>query len=552
MRTIFCLVIALGIGFPAHAATLVYNVHGYTMDHGKRVSFLAIEYDKGRVTRLYSDNKEAAASVASERIDGKGATLLPGLIDAHGHIPNLGLALSAVDLVGSQSEEDAVQRTRDFSEKFPNDKWILGRGWNQVLWPIKEFPHRSSLDGIVSDKPVALSRVDGHALWVNSVALDLADIGDDTPDPEGGQIIRDDKGVATGVLVDNAMDLLAPIFPAATDEQVKAFELRAMQYLASLGMTSAHDAGITAQEMRAFQALRKSGDMPIRVYPMLHVLDPDNDAYLKQGPLIDPDHMLDLRSVKISIDGALGSRGAALFKDYSDQPGNKGLLLMSDEQLQHHIGRAMAAGYQVNTHAIGDLANAKVLDYYERLIGEYDSAKLRHRIEHSQILRVQDIPRFKSAGLIASIQPTHATSDKNMAGDRLGEKRLAGAYAWKSLRDSGAAMAGGSDFPVEPPNPFYGLHAAVTRQSRDNQPLGGWMKEQKLNRDETLSLFTEDAAYSAHQEDYIGRLLPGYYADFILLQDNYFTVPEQDIWKNKVIATYVAGREVFRAAENVR
>ena len=547
MRIIFCLLCTLVASFPARAATLVYNVQGYTMDHGERVSFVAMEYDKGRVTRLYSDAKKATASGASERIDGRGATLLPGLIDAHGHIPNLGLALSAVDLVGSLSELDSVRRTRDFAAKYPNDKWILGRGWNQVLWPVKEFPHRRSLDNIVSDKPVALSRVDGHALWVNSVALALAGIGDDTPDPEGGQIIRDNKGVATGVLIDNAMDLLNPIFPVASDEQIMAFELRAMEYLASLGMTSAHDAGITAQEMRAFQALRKANEMPIRVYPMLHVLDPDNDTYLKQGPIIDPDHLLDLRSVKISIDGALGSRGAALFMDYSDQPGSKGLLLMSDEQLQHHIGRAMAAGYQVNTHAIGDLANAKVLDYYERLIGQYKSEAQRHRIEHSQILRVEDIPRFKSAGVIASIQPTHATSDKNMAGDRLGEKRLAGAYAWKSLRDSGAAMAGGSDFPVEPPNPFYGLHAAVTRQSRDNQPLGGWMKEQKLSRDETLSLFTEDAAYSAHQEEYIGRLLPGYYADYILLRDNYFTVPEQDIWKNKVIATYVAGREVFHA-----
>lgn len=547
MRIVFCMVIALGISCPGFAATLVHNVHGYTLDQGKRVSFVAMEYDQGRVVRLYSSDKESASSTASKKIDGRGATLLPGLIDAHGHVPNLGLALSAVDLVGSKSEQEAVERTRAFAANYPNDKWVVGRGWNQVLWPVQEFPNHKSLDAIVKDRPVALARVDGHALWVNSVALKLAGITGDTPDPEGGQIIRDNKGEATGVLVDNAMDLLSGVMPAASDEQIQAYELRAMQKLASLGVTSAHDAGITAQELRAFKKLRADGEMPIRVYPMLHVLDPANDIYLEQGPIIDPDHLLDIRSVKISSDGALGSRGAALFEDYSDMPGHKGLLLLSDEQLEHHIGRAMAAGYQVNTHAIGDLANAKILDKYEYFIGKYKAGALRHRIEHSQILRLQDIPRFEAAGIIASIQPTHATSDKNMAGDRLGEKRLEGAYVWKSLLDSGAAVAGGSDFPVESPNPFYGLHAAVTRQSHDNQPLGGWMKEQRLSRDQALSLFTESAAFAAHQEDYLGRLLPGYYADFILVRDDYFSILEQDIWKIKVIATYVAGREVFRA-----
>jgi len=255
--------------------------------------------------------------------------------------------------------------------------------------------------------------------------------------------------------------------------------------------------------------------------------------------------MLDIRSVKISADGALGSRGAALFEEYSDDPGNKGLLLVSDEQLDHHIGRAMAAGYQVCIHAIGDLANARVLDYFEPLIKRYDSRDLRHRDEHAQIVRLQDIPRFAELGVIASVQPTHATSDKNMAGDRLGNERLAGAYAWRKLLNAKAIVAGGSDFPVESPNPFFGLHAAVTRQSHDNEPSGGWLPQEKLTRDEALSIFTEGAAYAAHQEKVIGRLLPGYYADFILVRDNYFEVPERDIWKNQVLATYVAGRRVY-------
>ncbi|MFT5710400.1 MAG: putative amidohydrolase YtcJ [Halioglobus sp.] len=547
MMTAVSFLLFIGLSSSGFAATLVYNIHGYTMDHGMRMSFAAMEYDKGKVTHLYENDKDIAVSKAAERIDGKGATLLPGLIDAHGHIPDLGLALSVIDLVGSKSEAAAVQRTRDFLLKSPNEKWIYGRGWNQVLWPGKAFPNHKSLDAVSAITPIVLERIDGHAVWVNNAALQLAGISNETPDPEGGQIIRDDDGLATGVLVDNAADLIFAVQPPVSDQQVISYELNAMRNLVSVGLTSVHDAGATAQEMRGYQSLQSTHSMPVRVYAMLWMLDPDNDFYLNQGPIIDPEHMLDIRSVKLQIDGALGSRGAALFSDYRDSPGHKGLLLLNDEQMERHIGRAMKAGYQVNTHAIGDLANTKVLNFYERLIAKFKSAGLRHRIEHSQILRVADIPRFKANGIIASIEPTHATSDKNMAGDRLGEDRLAGAYVWKSLRDSGAAMAGGSDFPIEPPNPFYGLHAAVTRQSRDNQPLGGWMAEQKLSRDVSLSLFTEDAAYAAHQENVVGRLLPGYYADFILVEDDYFTVPEQQIWKNKVLATYVAGKQVFGA-----
>ena len=380
---------------------------------------------------------------------------------------------------------------------------------------------------------------------VNSEALRRAGIEEATADPEGGEILRDDQGVATGILIDNAMNLVFRAIPPMTDARMEQYEKIALQDLAAYGLTSVHDATANAQQVRAFQSMREKEQLTIRVYPLLDVGDPQNDAYLRQGPIIDPQHMLDIRSVKISVDGALGSRGAALFADYNDDPGNKGLLLVTDEQLDHHIGRAMAAGYQVCIHAIGDLANARVLDYFEPLIKRYDSRDLRHRDEHAQVIRLQDIPRFAELGVIASVQPTHATSDKNMAGDRLGNERLAGAYAWRKLLNAKAVVAGGSDFPVESPNPFFGLHAAVTRQSQDNQPSGGWLPHEKLTRDEALSIFTEGAAYAAHQEKVIGRLLPGYYADFILVRDNYFEVPEQDIWKNKVLATYVAGRRVY-------
>ncbi len=527
------------------ATTLVYNITGYTMNEGQRISFAALEFEEGVITSVYTTPETASGSRAETRIDGDGATLLPGLIDAHGHVTALGRGLSAANLFGSTSEADAAARVKAFVAANPGNEWVGGSGWNQVLWPGKQFPHRASLDALGGKQAITLSRIDGHAMWVNSRALALAGIGPDTPDPEGGQIIRDDTGRATGVLIDNAMNLVKTVMPPVTDEDMADFALLAMQALASQGITSVHDAGITAQEVRAYQALHRQGRMPTRIYAMLKAVDPANESYLRQGPLIDPKHMLDIRSVKISADGALGSRGAALFQDYSDMPGQRGLLLVNDEALDRYMDRSMAAGFQVNVHAIGDKANARVLDFMEIMISKHKTRHLRHRNEHSQIVRLQDIPRFAEIGVMASVQPTHATSDKNMAGDRLGEARLAGAYAWRKLIDSGARLAGGSDFPVESANPFFGLHAAVTRQDRQNQPPGGWLPGEKLSRDEALSLFTEWAAWAAHQDTVIGRLLPGYAADFILVRDDFFAVPEQDIWKNQVLGTWVAGKQVY-------
>ena len=544
----WCIAALIAVSHSALAATLVHNVTGYSMDHGELRRFAALEYDAGVITAVYPSAQAAEQSRAEQRIDGGGATLLPGLVDAHGHVTSHGRALAAVDLTAVASEADAVVRVAEFIAANPQSQWITGRGWNQVLWPGRDFPDRSTLDALDNDKPVALGRVDGHALWVNSLALELAGIGEDTADPEGGQIVRDSDGRPTGVLVDNAMTLVFSVMPAASDEEVAAFQLRALEDLAAHGITSVHDAGVSAQELRAFDQLQDAGALPARVYVMLDMLDPANDDNLAAGPRADAGEMLAVRSVKISADGALGSRGAALFEDYSDAPGHRGLLLLSPGQLQHHMDRAVAAGFQVNTHAIGDRANDRVLTEYERLNREPRSRELRHRVEHAQILRPADIARFPAAGVIASIQPTHATSDKNMAGDRLGDARLNGAYAWHTLLASGARLAGGSDFPVESVNPFFGLHAAVTRQGHDNRPPGGWLPGEKLNRAQTLSLFTEDAAYAAHQETRIGRLLPGYSADFILVRDDYFNMPEQDIWNNRVLATYVAGRPVFEAS----
>ncbi|TXS95126.1 amidohydrolase [Parahaliea aestuarii] len=548
MRTLRCAALVFGLAASAaHAATLVHNIRGYSLDGDQVQTFSALEFDKGVITHLYRDVASADASRAATRIDGFGATLLPGLIDAHGHVSSFGRALATVDLVGSSSEAEAARRVAHYIDAHPDRDWVEGRGWNQVLWPDKAFPARAALDAISGERAVVLGRVDGHALWVNSRALALAGIGAGTPDPDGGQILRDEQGQPTGVLIDNAMDLVTAVMPGPDVEALAALQYSALEKLASYGLTAVHDAGIPAREVEAYQQLLAEDRLPIRVYAMLDVRDPDNDRYLEQGPLVDAQHRLDIRSVKISADGALGSRGAALFDDYSDSSGNRGLLLHSRKELAHHMHRAVAAGYQVNTHAIGDRANALVLDLLEAVNSNSRSAALRHRVEHAQILRPADISRFPALNVIASVQPVHATSDMNMAGDRLGETRLRGAYAWESLLESGARMAGGSDFPVESPNPFHGLYAAVTRQDQAGRPPGGWLPKEKMSREAALALFTSGAAYAAHQEGVLGHLQPGYYADFILVDGDYFTLPENDLWQLQVKATYVAGEQVFPA-----
>ena len=550
----FCrwvLVVLMSAASVAHAGgTLIYNVNGHTMAAGARVDFIAIEYSNGLIERLYTDEQSVQGSLAEHRIDGKGSTLLPGLIDAHGHISSLGASLRSVDLTGAASETEAAQRVQQFSGDDPaaDQSWIQGRGWNQVLWPERQFPDRRSLDAVAPNRPVALSRVDGHATWVNSKALALAGIDASTPDPEGGQIIRDRSGEPSGVLVDNAMDLVFEAIGVASLEAVEADIVRGLEAAAATGLTSVHDAGVSAQEIQAYRNLQAAGRLPIRVYPMLSVLDPDNDPLLAEGPFRSEDGMLHVRSVKISADGALGSRGAALHRDYSDMPDHTGLLLLSDEELSQHIGRSAQAGFQVNVHAIGDLANTRVLEKFADINQSTKIRAQRHRVEHAQILRPQDINQFAKLDVIASIQPTHATSDKNMAEDRLGASRLEGAYAWNTLLRSQARLAGGSDFPVEPANPLYGLHAAVTRTDREGEPLGGWRPEEKLSRAEALSLFTEWAAYAGHEEEFLGRLAPGFAADFVLVKDDFFAQFEQAIWQNEVLATVVAGKVVYRSA----
>ena len=524
--------------------TLIKNIKGYTLtDEGNLINFEALKFTNDRIDAIYPPASEDLPIVDSV-IDGKGRTLIPGLIDAHGHVGSYGLSLLRVDLVGALSESEAAGRVLEFADSNPEVKWILGRGWNQVLWDEGKFPKAISLDDLISDRPVWLTRIDGHAGWANSNALKLAGIDQDTPDPLGGQIIRDRDGNATGVLIDTAMNFVSSKVPKPTMEDEKIALAAAMQSLAEYGLTSVHDAGINSQTVKAYKELVTAAPLKIRINAMLSASDPLYQDRLAEGLYSSEDQTLVINSVKIVSDGALGSRGAALLEGYADDPGNKGLLRYNDERLQYLMRVAMNSDFQVNTHAIGDSANLKVLDNYERLIRETDSRSMRHRIEHAQILRYEDIERFNELGVIPSMQSIHATSDKNMAQDRLGEIRIQGAYAWRKLIDTGARIANGSDFPVESPNPFWGLHAAVTRQDRNGEPRGGWFPEERMTLIEAFASYTIDAAYAGHQEDFIGTLETGKKADFIFLDRDIFNVPESEIWKTQVTETWVNGIRV--------
>ncbi len=483
----------------------------------------------------------------ARKVDGQGRTVLPGLVDAHAHVAGLGFLKTSLDLTGVASVDDAVAAIAQYRTDKPHTRWITGRGWNQVLWPVKEFPTAAHIDTVVSDRPVWLRRIDGHAGWANSVALEQAGIDDDTPDPVGGKIIRDDNGHATGVLIDMAMDLVEMHVPKPDKAEGRAAIRAAVDTLLSEGMTSVHDAGINIENAEIYMSMADDGDLGMRIYAMTGGAGDVLDAIGKPIYAYGNDR-LEIASVKLYSDGALGSRGAAMIEPYSDDPENRGLPFWTQQELDAMVEKANSMGFQVGIHAIGDLGNRMSLNAFEKAQGGKPSP-LRNRIEHSQIVTLDDIPRFAELGIIASMQATHATSDKNMAEDRIGPERILGGYAWRRMLDAGVAVANGSDFPVELSNPFHGLYAAVTRQGRDGEPEGGWYADQALTRAEALHSFTLAGAFAARQEDRLGSLEPGKWADFIVIDRDYFTVPAAQIDDIVVLETWVGGQRAYAREE---
>jgi predicted amidohydrolase YtcJ len=543
---------ALALSAPAQAGkTLIVNANGYTLDaegNLRRFAGLFIDQEGKVLATLPRGAAEPKLAAGDFKLDAKGRTLIPGLIDAHGHLMGLGYRLRQLDLSGARSLAGAQDAIRAYATANASSSWITGGGWNQEQWTTADgrprFPTAAELDAATGARPAALQRIDGHATWVNTAALKEAGITRTTKDPAGGRIVRDAAGNPTGILIDSASELVAKVVPKpSAGEAEKALEA-ALKHLASVGLTGLHDMGTRSDDWNLIRAFGDEGRLTARItayaagMASMEAISP-----LRPTPWLYQDR-LRLVGVKIYGDGALGSRGAWLLAPYADEPGTKGLRFLDDTKQKNLFSRANFLGYQVAHHAIGDAANRQALDSFAEIRPTYGD-KFRNRIEHAQVIDVADLPRLAELKLVASMQPIHATSDKGMAEARLGEARLSGAYAWATLLKRGTAMALGSDTPVEPANPFFGLHAAVTRQDRQGQPPGGWRPMEALTVQQAFAGFTLGAAYAGHAETRVGTLEPGRWADFILIDRDPFAISPAELQQVVVEETWLAGGRVY-------
>lgn len=533
---------------PREIDELLINGNIYTSD-SKNSIVDAVAIQGSMIVGVGKSERLSEVFSAREVIDLKGKTVLPGLVDGHAHILGEGGKLENIDLNGTISPEQIVTMVAERIKKSKEGDWILGRGWDQNSWQVKQFPTKEMLDKVSGDRPVFLRRVDGHACWANTKALQLAGIDASTKDTAGGKIVRDKNGNPTGILVDNAMEFVNKIIPSLTDEDIERRLLLAMNECASLGLTEVHDMGVDDKTIQIYKKLIDEGKCPIRIYAAIDYPSETWNQFLQTGPMIGHnDGMLTVRTVKLYMDGALGSRGAAFFDEYADDPGNRGLTMMSEKEMESVCSNALAKGFQVCTHAIGDRANSITLDVYEKVLPKNsDSLKQnRWRIEHVQVLAQNDIPRFKRLGVLPSMQPTHATSDMDWAEKRIGPERIHGAYAWRSILDTGTEIISGSDFPVESVNPFYGLYSAVTRQHQNGEPKGGWYPEQKMSRLEALKSFSSSPSYGAFQESMKGVIEAGKWADLTIIDRDMMKCKENEIYSTQVEMTMVGGKIVYK------
>ncbi|MDB4879626.1 MAG: Amidohydrolase 3 [Gemmatimonadetes bacterium] len=550
LRLAFALSLAAVTQLAAQSARpadlIVANARIYTVDESRPV-VAAMAVRDGRV--LFTGSLREATALrgpATRVLDLGGRTVIPGMVDAHGHLLGLGTSLRNVDLVGARSYDETIARVVQRARGLPDGTWILGRGWDQNDWGDTRFPTHEALSRALPNHPVALERVDGHATLANAAAMRAAGVSSTTPDPSGGRIERGAGGQPTGVFIDNASSLIDRAVPPATRAQNRTAIAAAIAEAHRYGLVGLHDAGESRATIDLLEEMAKAGEIPFRLYVMIGDDSAAISHYFARGPQRGLyDNRLWISSVKLYADGALGSRGAALLEPYADDPNNRGLLVSAPAHIQAVAARALAAGFQVNAHAIGDRGNRVVLDAFDAALRARPTADHRFRVEHAQVLDHDDIPRFAQLGVIPSMQAVHQTSDMYWAGSRLGTGRLLGAYAWRSLLNTGIAIPNGSDFPVEAVNPLLSFHSSVSRQDADNWPVGGWLPEQRMTRSEALKSMTIWPAYAAFQESLMGSLAPGKLADFVVLDRDIMTVAEQDILGTSVLATYVGGRAVY-------
>lgn len=533
---------------PAPADLVVTNARIYTSDVNRPVA-QALAVRAGRITFVGSNRGALAlAGARTERFDLPGKTVIAGMVDAHAHLLGLGQALRTVDLVGTRSYDEVIARVAERAKSAKPGEWIRGRGWDQNDWADTRFPTHAALSRAVPNNPVYLTRVDGHAALVNAKALELAQVTAATPDPTGGRFIRDSANNPTGVLVDNAQGVVGRVIPPPSRAQLRDQTLAAIAEANRWGLTGIHDAGVGPEGIGVYEELAKEGRYNLRNYVMVRANDSVLDVFMRRGPQSGLyDGRLWMRAIKITADGALGSRGAALLEPYSDEAGNTGLITQPPERIRSVAVRALKAGFQLNVHAIGDRANRIVLDQFESALREVPTADHRFRIEHAQILHEQDIPRFAALDVIPSMQGSHQTSDMYWVPARLGQARSKGAYAWRSLLNTGVVIPNGSDFPVEAVNPLISFHSFITRQDPENFPPGGWFPEQRTTRQEALLSITLWPAYAAFMENESGSLTVGKYADFVVLDRDMMTVAPEEILGTRVLMTVLGGRTVYGA-----
>ena len=549
-------VVALAIAIlapapPALADTLIDNINGISVDRQGQVTHFAamVIDDRGRVAQVLSRYDKPPR--ADFRVDGKGRTVVPGMIDAHLHTIELGLSLLTLDLSGTKSLDEAKAKIADYAKSHPDSPWILGRGWNQETWGLGRFPTAAELDAAVADRPVWLVRVDGHAGWANSLALTAGGVTAKTADPAGGRIERiAGSRTPAGVLVDNAQSLVADKVPPPRPQDRDRALFEAQKLLERNGVTAVGDMGATVEDWMTYRRAGDTGRLQIRIMSYAHSIQ---DMLLMGGTGPTPwlyDDRLRLNGIgELYADGALGSRGALLKAPYADDPKNSGNQRLTGTQLRNIMSRAAMDNFQVAVHAIGDAANAEVLDAIDDLSKDFTGDR-RWRIEHAQIVDPADLPRFAQHGVVASMQPVHQTSDRLMAEARLGPDRLAGAYAWRSMLQNGVPLAFGSDSPVEAPEPFVGIAVAISRQDANGEPAGGWQPQQTVSREQALAAYTAGAAYAGFADGRFGELKPGQRADFLFIDRDPLISSAEDIRQTKVLETWIGGQKVYEAANS--